>query len=327
MMQNPKLSSSELGSLWLTYQKKTMILRILEYFIEKADDETGKNLMSSLHEELHAKVVEIKTMLENEGAAIPEGFTEKDVNLQAPKLWDNGFDIMFCRVLKEISIGLYALHLTLSYRKDVISFYQDLSKLTETYFRYFTEYLLDHSLLSRPTLVNMPASTSFVSDKTYAKGTNILGQKRELSVVEFGPLYRSVETNITGMQLMEGFSKTTEDSDVKKHFLAGKALSKKQISAVSKVLLDNDIHPPATHGGTVTNSTVPPFSDKLMMFCNYLLSGLSMSGNGFGAGFSLRNDLQVKNAMFGKSIFQYQREGIHLMIAKGWLEEPPKMDL
>ncbi|WP_226374327.1 DUF3231 family protein [Virgibacillus alimentarius] len=37
-MEKPKMSGTELGALWMTYQKKTMISRILEYFIEHADD-------------------------------------------------------------------------------------------------------------------------------------------------------------------------------------------------------------------------------------------------------------------------------------------------
>jgi hypothetical protein len=49
--KNP-ISSSEVGTLWLTYQEKTMILRILEYFIEKSDDQQAKNIMGGLWQEL-----------------------------------------------------------------------------------------------------------------------------------------------------------------------------------------------------------------------------------------------------------------------------------
>lgn len=81
MTNQPKMSAAELGSLWLTYNKKTLILRMLEYFMEKADDEEAKNLMSGLLEQLHPKVIEMKSMFENEGAACPEGFAKEDVNL------------------------------------------------------------------------------------------------------------------------------------------------------------------------------------------------------------------------------------------------------
>ena len=322
-----KMSSSELGSLWMTYHKKGMILRILEYFIEKSDDQKAKELMSELWNKLHLITIEMKTVLENEGAAVPNGFTKEDVNLEAPRLWDNGFDIMFCRILKEVSMGMYVLHLTMSYRPDIIKLYRDMTELTEIFYGHFTQYLLDKNLYTRPTYIAMPTSTDYITNKDYSKGTNIFGHKRTLNTIEFSYLYHTIETNITGMQLLQGFIQTTKDEDMKKYFTKGKELSKEIISETSKILLENNIQPPATPGGTVTNSTVAPFSEKLMMFCNYLMNGLALGAGGFSAGFSFRNDLQTKNAIFAKDIFQYQRNGMMLMMSKGWLEEPPKMDL
>lgn len=199
MTNKTKMSSVELGALWMTYHKKTMILRILEYFIEKADDEEAKNLMSGLWEQLHPKVTVMETMFQNEGAALPEGFTKEDVNLDAPMLWENGFDILFSRILKEISTGMYALHLSISYREDIVQFYKQLSEITETYYNQFTQYLLEKSFLPRPNFITMPKSIDFITDNQYMKGTNILGHKRPLNTIEFGVLYRALENNIIGM--------------------------------------------------------------------------------------------------------------------------------
>src|SRR5699024_12343572 len=90
MPNKPKMTSSELGALWITYQKKTMILRYLEYFIEVSEDKKAKNLMSGLWKELHPKVKELHTMIQAEGAAVPIGFTQEDVNLDAPRLYEIG---------------------------------------------------------------------------------------------------------------------------------------------------------------------------------------------------------------------------------------------
>ncbi|MCM3391129.1 MULTISPECIES: DUF3231 family protein [Cytobacillus] len=327
MPEKSKISSSELGALWMTYQKKTMILRILEYFIEKSKNPKAKNLMSGLREKLHPKVVEIKKLLQNEGAAVPNGFTDQDVNLNAPILFENGFDIMFCRILKEISMGMYVLHLTMAYRKDIIKLYRDMTDLTQEYYGKFTQFLLDEGLLPSPTFINFPKSADFVTSNNYLKGTNILGQKRPINTVEFGLLYHGIETNITGMQLMAGFAQCAEGEEVRKYFLKGKELSKEIIKEFGEKLLQNDIQPPATSGGTVINSTEAPFSDKLMIFCTYLLCGFSIGGQGFGIGFSLRNDLNMNFGKFGIEVFEYIREGVKIMISNGWLEEAPRMDV
>ena len=52
MTQKQALSSSELGTLWLTYQEKTMVQRMLEYFIEQADDERAKEINRRLIKKL-----------------------------------------------------------------------------------------------------------------------------------------------------------------------------------------------------------------------------------------------------------------------------------
>ncbi|RIX50060.1 DUF3231 family protein [Paenibacillus nanensis] len=322
-----KLSASELGALWMTYHKKTMILRILEYFMEKSDDNKAKSLMSGLHESLHQKVVEIKKMFENEGAAVPVGFTEEDLHLEAPKLWDNGFDIMFCRVLKEISMGMYVLHMTISYREDMIKLYKQLTDLTQTYYNHFTQYLLEKNLLPRPNFTNMPQSADYIHNKDYMKGTNLFGHKRSINTVEFGILYHIIETNITGMQLMKGFAQCSKDEDAQKYFQKGHKLAKDILKEAGEILQENTIQPSATPGGTVTNATAAPFSDKLMMFCTYLLGGFSIGSSGFSAAFNLRNDVAAQSAVFAKDIYAYTIEGAKLMIAKGWFEEPPKMDI
>ncbi|MBP1964348.1 DUF3231 family protein [Paenibacillus aceris] len=327
MPEKSKMSATELGSLWMTYQKKTMILRILEYFIAKSDDQSAKELMTGLYEKLHPMVIEAKTLLEQDGAATPIGFTKEDVNLDAPQLFENGFDIMFCRVLKEISMGMYVLHMTLSYREDIVMYYKRLTDLTQTYYNLFTQYLLEKHILPCPNFTNMPKSVGFVTDTSYMKGTNLFGQKRSINIVEFGLMHHSIETNVTGMQLMRGYAQCANDEDVKKHFIKGQELSKEILKDTTEILLQNNIQPPATPGGTVTNSTMAPFSEKLMMYSTYLLCGFSIGGQGFSSAFTLRNDMILRSGLFAKSVYDFTMEGVKLMMSKGLLEEPPEMDL
>jgi len=76
-----RISSSELGILWLTYQEKTLILRVLEYFIEKADDQQAKNIMGGLWQDLNYYVNKIKEIYENDGVVVPIGFQKGTLSL------------------------------------------------------------------------------------------------------------------------------------------------------------------------------------------------------------------------------------------------------
>ncbi|MBP1913091.1 hypothetical protein J2Z23_000023 [Lederbergia galactosidilyticus] len=54
---------------------------------------------------------------------------------------------------------------------------------------------------------------------------------------------------------------------------------------------------------------------------------MNLGGQGFSGALLWRNDLIAKTGVQAKDVFEYTLEGVILMMSKGWLEEPPKMDL
>ncbi|WP_456276356.1 DUF3231 family protein [Bacillus sp. AK128] len=328
MPEKAAITSSELGTLWLTYQEKTMILRMLEYFIEKADDEKAKDIMTNLHTDLEKYVEKIVQIYKEEGAVIPVGFTSQDVNKDVPKLYDNGFDIMFVRLLKEISIGLHALNFTMTFREDITMLFEELTALTQKYFRICSQYLLEKGLLVRSPYVSMPKSVEFVKDNSYlaAVALNPFSQKRTLNTVEVAHLHKAIESNLTGVQMILGFGQCANDVEVKKFFNEGAELAKGIIKEISEVMIEVDLAIPQTPGGNATDSTVAPFSDKLMMYCTSLFCSFSMGSSSLGTAFSLRNDLPAKMGIFMKDIFEYAHKGAKIMIKNGWMEEPPQLE-
>ncbi|WP_350457426.1 DUF3231 family protein [Cytobacillus firmus] len=244
MLERPPITSNELATLWMTYQQKTMLVRMLEYFIEKAEDEEAKKIMADLRGEVQAVIQKIAQILKEEGAAIPVGFTEQDVVPDAPALFANGFDIMFVRLMKSISMGLHTLDLSMSYREDIILLYRELTAMTQEYSKKCTQYLLGKGLLIRAPFVTMPDKVEFVKDTNYLKGTNLLGSKRTINTVELSQLYFTIEANVTGMQMITGFAQCAQVKEVRKYFSEGVELAKGIISEFTDMLLEDGIHPP-----------------------------------------------------------------------------------
>lgn len=328
MPERPSITSSELGTLWLTYQEKTMILRILEYLIEKADDTKARDIMTNLYGEIDVYTGKIKETLQNDGAVIPVGFTAKDVNKEVPKLYENGFDIMFVRLLKEISMGLHSLNMGMSYREDVVMIYKELTAIVQKYYNICTQYLLEKGMLARPPYVSVPSSVEFVKDINYLGGLaiNPFSERRTLNTVEVAHLHHAIETNIIGLQMITGFAQCAGEGEVKSFFNEGAELAKGIIKEISEVFLKDSIQIPEPSGSNASRSTVAPFSDKLMMYCTSLLCSFSMGKNSLGTAFSLRNDLPPKMTIFMKDIFEYAHKGAKIMIKNGWMEEPPQME-
>ncbi len=326
MAQIKPISSSEIGTLWQTYRQKTLIMRFLEYFIQQADDQESRNLLGGLWQELNFFVTEMENVFNEQGMVKPVGFTSEDVNLEAPKLYDNGFDIMFIRVLKQVSMGLYTLNMNMAYDTKVIGIYEGLTTVTQKIYKLATKYLLEKGLLSHPPKVTMPKKTEFIESKKYMEGMKLFGEKRVLNDLEIGILHHNLESNNVGMKLISGFAQSAQNKEVRQHFMKGKELAKKQIKMMEKLLRDSEIVPILSPGGTVTTSVVPPFSDKMMMHCIYILNGFGLIGAGSGAFFSLRNDISMKSILLAKEVFFYAQEGIEITINNGWFEEPPQME-
>lgn len=326
LSQKNPINVSEVGTLWQTYLEKTLIMRFLEYFIEKADDQQARNLLGGLWQELDFYVKEMEGIFKEEGMVKPVGFTADDVHLDAPKLYDHGFDIMFVRVLKEVSMGLYTLNMNMTYNKRVMAIYEGLTTITQKIYKLATSYLLEKGILSPPPIVTLPRTVEFIKSKKYLEGFKLTGDKRPFNNLEVGILHHTLESNNIGMQLITGFAQCAQNKEVKQYFLKGKELAKKQIKIMEDMLLKADIQLSAKSGATVTKSTVPPFSDKLMMHCIYILNGFSIVGSGTGVFFSLRNDIAMKSMLISKDIYLYAREGIELKIKNGWFEEPPQIE-
>ncbi|KKI90078.1 hypothetical protein WQ54_23470 [Bacillus sp. SA1-12] len=319
------ISSSELANLWMTYQEKTMILLMLEHFIEHADDDEIQLL-----QEYYIKTVEnidkMKNIFQQEGAVLPIAFSEGDVHKGVPKLFDYLFDIVYLHMMTKVEMSLFALYTGMSYRKDIEEFFIQLTKESQKMNSQTTQFLLGKGILVRPPLVSMPKEVTFVKDKHYLGGLNPLGETRSLNTVEVSLIHHAIETNLVGMQLMIGFAQVASDEEVKQYLTKGINLSKKIEIELGEFLRQSFIEPPASHAGKATASKTAPFSDKIMLYNTSLLSSFGLGSNAIGSAFSLRSDLPFKMAILAKDIYSFAREGAKIMLKNGWLEEPPQIE-
>lgn len=323
---NMPISATELGTLWMAYQEKTMQMRVLEYILEKVEDKEAEGILTSHYNKKIEDVQMINDIFQNEEAVIPTGFTAADVNKGVPRLYDEMFELMYIRMMTKVEIGLYALHSSMSYREDIRNLNNRFNvEALETYNK-TTHILLEKGVLARPPYVSMPKQVDFIRDKNYMSGFNLFSETRALNTIEIGQLYQTIETNITGMQMMTGFAQAANDGQVKSYFVKGMELAKKIIRNLSDVLMQSDIQPPSTWAGRATDSTVAPFSDKMMMYNTSLLSSFGLGGNAIGAAFSLRSDLPLKLGNLAKDIFTFAQDGGKLMVKNGWMEEPPQSE-
>ncbi|MDG5788972.1 DUF3231 family protein [Evansella sp. AB-P1] len=323
---NIPLTSSELNNLWMSYQEKTMVMRFFEHFLEHADDKEVQQLLTEAYDDSSDTVSSIKSIFNKEEAAIPIGFTEEDVKEGAPKLFDYLYEIMFLHMISKIEVNLYALYSTMSYRQDIRSFFSQLTVSSQKMFDKCCQFLLEKGALVPPPFVSMPKEASFVRSTDYLSGFHIVKETRSLNTTELSLIHHAIETNLAGMQLMLGFAQASSNKEVKDYFIKGMKLSKDIETTLGEYLRRDYIEPPATHAGKATNSTVAPFSQKMMMYLTNLLSTFGLGSNAIGGAFSLRSDLPMTMARLSTKVYSFAKNGGEIMIKNGWMEEPPKVE-
>lgn len=320
------ITSSELANLWMTFQEKTMIIRILEHFIEHANN-AEKQLLLTHYNNASKAIDIIKGIFQQEEAVIPIGFTESDVQKGVPKLFDYLFDIMYLHMMTKVEMSLYSLFCGMSYREDVNDFFINLTAEAQEINCQATQFLLEKGVLVRPAFVSMPKEVHFVENKNnYRSSFNLFSETRSLNTIEVSLIHHAIETNLVGMQLMIGFAQVASNKEVQNYLVKGMKLSKKIEIDLGEFLRQSYIEPPATHAGKATASKIPPFSDKLMMYNTSLLTSFGLGSNALGGAFSLRNDLPAKMALLAKDIFTFAQDGGKIMIKNGWMEEPPQIE-
>ena len=164
-----QLTSSELGTLWMTYMSTCANLVMCESLSDKTIDNEAKKMLTTYIAEAQIIKDKIVTVFNNEKASIPTGFDQRDIILEAPTLFDDIFKIMFLRQMMKLNLGHSAIYTTMSYMKEV----QDIFKLNyytaDKFYVMSTSYLLGKGVLAKPPYVSMPKIAEVIEGKELAK--------------------------------------------------------------------------------------------------------------------------------------------------------------
>ncbi|WP_174880711.1 DUF3231 family protein, partial [Metabacillus niabensis] len=115
-----------------------------------------------------------------------------------------------------------------------------------------------------------------------------------------------------------------KSKEVREILKKGLDIKSKHIKLFSHILTDDNLPAPQSWDSDVTDSTTPPFSDKLMMYLTGFLFNTAISYYGAGLGATMRSDLIVQYERFILEDLKYAKDWSDIMIKNLWMEQPPK---
>ncbi|WP_163969310.1 DUF3231 family protein [Oceanobacillus halotolerans] len=322
MEHNPKLTSSEIANLWSSYMSDSMNVCVVNHFLNIVEDKEIEEILKHSKMLSEGHLSSVSTIFQQEKIPIPQGYNNTDVVENAPRIFSDIFFLRYLQMMGRDGSNLYGIALGTSYRKDVKSFY--LAALNESAKLYdrVTNLMVEKGILVRTPIISYPDKVEFIQDENFMAGY-LTPHKRPLLSVEITHISNNIESNLIGGVLITGFAQLAENEEVKNYFQKGIKLSRKIISSLSEILSDDSINAPFTWDSDITNSTISPFSDKLMMGMILSLNSLSTGNISLGISTSMRSDIVAHYTSLMAQIAKYTSSGAKLAIKNSWVEKPP----
>ena len=323
-MKTPNMTASEIGMLWTQYIQNSMSLQILKYFNEMVEDTDIRSVVKQSLQLTENVKNGFDQLYQVENIPIPDGFSETDVNLKAPRLYTDPFILSFIETMGKAGSAAYVLSQSVSSRPDIRASFSNILREYSLLLNQAIDTGLSKGLYTRPPSITKPVQIEYISGKKYfSSGLNPF-HKRTLNSIEIMHLSENIKTNAIGSLLCTGFAQTTDNKEVKKFFIDGKNISKKHVKIFSDKLNETGLPAPMSPDVGVTESTTRVFSDRLMMFLKSVLSATGQGNYSTASTASMRYDLVTDYQRLSAEIALYAKDGLDIMLKHKWLEEPPQ---
>lgn len=327
-----RLTSSEIGNLWRMYMNYTMLSCVMQVILKHTQDPDIKNICEKVLDMAHRRAEVSAHFLSQDNRSIPRGFTDEDIDLEAPALYSDMFYLYYLKNMARIGLNVLSMALTMSTRLDVIEFFKNEIAVSLDLWSLIAKVMLEKGIMIRqkgimirPPFMETLDEVRYVQDKDSFVGSIWGGSRRPLLSGEIEQLFFGIISNEVGKTLLTGFHQVTPHDQLRDYIKKGCDLSGDMIDNFSSKLRDGGITSPMHWDayGAVTDSTTPPFSDKLMMFHINMLNTIGMANYAVSLGSAFRRDLVAMYGRYMSELALYAAKGLDLAIENGWLEEPP----
>ncbi|GAB3058225.1 DUF3231 family protein [Virgibacillus ainsalahensis] len=317
-----RLTSAEMGKLWTTYSGNTMSKCILTHYLQHIEDQDIKEVLNDALNLCNSFLKTIEEIFIQEKFPIPIGFTEGDVDLNAPRLFLDEFYLHYLKYMGKAGMSIYSIAIPLMRRNDVKNFFIYCLQSTVKLLTEVDNVLMKKGFFVTPPEIPIPEKVDFVQKQKYLRG--FFGDTRPLHALEITHLYDNLENDVTSGALLIAFSQVAKDDNVQQILKRGKNIADKHVEAFTEKLHKDDLPSRESLDHLVTDSTISPFSDKLMLIHKMEMFSMKVRTYANAASFNGRRDIGGMYTRFLMDNGLYVEDVTNILIDYGWLERPPQ---
>ncbi|MEW9672410.1 DUF3231 family protein [Ammoniphilus sp. 3BR4] len=316
------LTAAEVSTLWVQYLGDTLGTCVYKYFLEIVEDKQLQSILEFALQLAENHVTQITAFFKQANFQVPMGFTEHDVNLNAPRLFSDPLLAFYTEIMTCHGLNAYSLAIATSEREDIRNFFHECTVTASELISKTIKYSQSKGLFSGVPSIPSPEQVEFVESTGIM--SNLFGDKRPLNASEINNLFTVVKKITLPRALTIAFSQVAETEDVRKFMFDISEVAGKNIDRLTTILVQEHLKSPRTWDNEVTNSTVSPFSDKLMMLHIAFLMNSAIIYYATGMASSLRPDVVLT---YNENVNNVNKnaKGLYAILLKhGWLEKQPE---
>ena len=315
--------SSEIASLWSSYMSNSLSVAVLKYFLNVVEDEDAKPHVQHAYDLAKENIRIVTEFFKEEGLPIPHGFSDNDVNFNAPRLYSDSFMLFYISILGRVAMNAYSLAYNNIPRSDIRDYFSKAIQTTMDLHEKISITLLKNGLFIKAPIVEVSKEISYLKKENLLD--SVFAPPRSIFTVEIMHIFNNILVNKLTETLVMGFGQVSKSKQVKDHMFKKADTLRDHTETLGTILSNEFIAVPSSNGMALTDSTESPFSEKLMMFHATNLLGVSVIGNyGLSLGTSIRGDLIAAYLRFMTEISKHAKDGVDIMIENGWFEQPPQ---
>jgi hypothetical protein len=316
------LTAAEVSALWLQYLGDSMAICVYTYFLTIVENEEIKPILESALQLAESHVLKITEFLKDAEFQVPIGFTESDVNVNAPRLFSDQFFLFYSYIMTIHGITAYSLAITNLERQDLQNYFFECTTSSKELFQKIVELAKNQPKFSSVPSIPSPDMPQFMDSPGFIE--NLVGDKRPLNCSEISTLFfNSTKTGFVS-SLSLAFSQVAVREDVRNFLLKNVKLAGKDAQSFDAILQQDYLPIPEKWDNEITDSTVSPFSDKLIMFHAGFLVNAALTYYGASIGTSFRTDIIANYSKVCTHAMEAGALSFNIMVKHGWFEKQPE---
>ncbi|PLT28668.1 DUF3231 family protein [Peribacillus deserti] len=122
-MSNNRLTSTEISNLWTHYLRETLQICVIKYMLSNIKDPQILDIFNMAQKMSEKHTDMLQSIFKKENFPNPKGFTDRDVNLNAPRLFSDLYCLYYIHTLTMHGAQAYNIAFSVSIRQDIREFY------------------------------------------------------------------------------------------------------------------------------------------------------------------------------------------------------------